>query len=133
MCKFERSLRGILLGITSISLFLHSSGLLFYTACYQKWDSWDYLQDKSFFKCCLIFVIFLLSAFILRPDDKYTIKLLDTVIIFEFSNDDRRIISKSFTIAKKTRNHIILDDGFSRIKIAYNKKVLEFLEEVQNK
>ena len=131
MCKFERSLRGILLCSTSILLIILGSVLIFYTHYHHKWDSWDYMQDKLYFKLCLIFVIFLLSAFILRPDDKYTIKLLNTDIIFEFSNDDRRIISKSFTIAKKTRNYIILDDGITRIKIAYNKEVLEFLEEIQ--
>ena len=77
-------------------------------------------------------ILFFLAALgiavvVLPPDFKYLIKSEDDYIIFEMDEDDHRRINKNFCMVSKGRHYLVLDDGFSRIKIAYNKDVLNFL------
>ena len=78
-----------------------------------------------------IFVVCLIAIFIIVPPDfKYFINIADDCIIFEMNENDHRRIGRDFKIVSKKMHYIILDDGFSRIRIAYNRKVLQFLEEI---
>lgn len=69
---------------------------------------------------------------ILPEDFNYSIRGLDSRIIFEMSKYDHRPLNYNFCIQEKNWYCMILDDGFSKIKIAYDKDVLKFLDEIQN-
>ena len=65
------------------------------------------------------------------PDDfEYVIKQNGDVILFEFGLDDVRVLKKNFHIFSQKKRYLILEDGNSRIKIAYNSAVLKFLKEL---
>ena len=66
------------------------------------------------------------------PDFEYFINVSKDWVFFEFSQEDHRMITKHFIISSKKRHYIVLDDGLSRICIAYNKEVLQFLKEINN-
>lgn len=76
-------------------------------------------------------VVTMIVIVVMKPDFDYSIKPYNEYIIFEMSETDHRIIHKSFSIANKTRKQILLDDGTSRIEIAYNQEVLQFLDEIK--
>jgi hypothetical protein len=74
-------------------------------------------------------VIFTL-LFTTPPMFDYYIKGFDTFVVFQFSENDRRTINKSYSITE-TRKYLFLDDGYTRLKIAYNKDSKEFIESLK--
>lgn len=128
MRKFSRSIQSILYVVSLILLlFAFIFNIVFFS---------NLLDFKSvpihIFWCTLISGLFIyIISFILKPDFEYHIKKVDDYIIFDFSDDDCRKINKNFIISKRTRKYILLDDGTAKMKIAYNDKVIKFLEEIQ--
>lgn len=86
--------------------------------------------DKSL--CNMSIVALEIAIIILfMPDDfEYVIKQNGDVILFEFGLDDVRVLKKNFHIFSQKKRYLILEDGNSRIKIAYNSAVLKFLKEL---
>ena len=67
----------------------------------------------------------------LMPDDfEYIIRKINDVILFEFDTDDVRCFDKNLRIIFQTKRYLILEDDYSRTKIAYNAAVLKFLKEL---
>lgn len=82
--------------------------------------------------CLLGLTILIITVMAILPEDfNYYIRTRDSRIIFEMSKYDHRPLNYNFCISKNWYC-IILDDGFSKIKIAYDKDVLKFLDEIQN-
>ena len=79
----------------------------------------------------LMLPVIIIIGYILPPNFEYYVSVKDNVIIFEFSDDDYRVISTSFNIVKKGIYYILLDDGWARMVIPYNKEVLAFLHKQQ--
>ena len=77
-------------------------------------------------------IITLIVILVLPPDFEYNIKVEKHYLIFEISEDNKWCIKRPFTIRQKNKAHIIIDDGFSRMSIAYNNELLEFLKEINN-
>lgn len=130
MRRFKRYLGLVFVVIVYVYLFQ------LVIACIVQKNLWSMTVTPSTVKFGIIegiiFVSWLISFSILPPDFNYLIKVDDTYIIFEMDEEDHRRINKNFTISIKTRRYMVLTDGVSRIKIAYNKEVLEFLEEIKN-
>ena len=84
------------------------------------------------FELVLFLVVLGMLLLIIPPDFEYSIRVLDDSIVIENSEEDYRRIDKTFNIISKKRHYLVLDDGFSRIRIAYNKEVLQFLNEIKN-
>lgn len=78
-----------------------------------------------------VFPAIIIIGYLLPPNFEYYVSVKDNVIIFEFSDDDYRVISTSFNIVKKGIYYILLDDGWARMVIPYNKEVLAFLHKQQ--
>lgn len=92
--------------------------------------------SRIYLNMCLAFALFLMVAFLIvdlliLPDFKYYIKSDEDYIVFELADDDYRRINRNFSITVQTRKYITLDDGITRIKIAYNQYVLQFLKEIR--
>jgi len=121
MCKFKRSVTGIVLStllliqfiILCIGAVLSSSLILLLL-------------------CPLFVVVSLTVSLIMPPDFEYTIRLSNDGVIFEFFDEDYRKISKNFSIIRRTGRYIVLYDGFSRMRIPYNEEVIQFLDEIKN-
>lgn len=77
------------------------------------------------------YIALAIVMFEMPPDFNYTIISFNDFIIFEMSKDDHRRINKPFTLSKDL-NYLVLKDGFSRIRIGYNKQVLAFLKEIRD-
>lgn len=81
----------------------------------------------------MIFIlpIIIIIGYILPPNFEYYVSIKDNVMIFEFADEDYRVISTSFNIVKRGMYYILLDDGWARMVIPYNKEVLVFLHKQQ--
>lgn len=135
MRKFKRSIHSI---VTSILLVIfifsliemvlvgYAEGNLFVG------DTLTPTEFKLALQCYFFLAMWGISLFIIPPDFNYFIRVFDDRVIFEISEEDHRRINRNFVIVSKKRHHIVLDDGFSRICIAYNKEVLQFLNEINN-
>lgn len=130
MRKFKRCLGNVFIVILFVDLFQ------LVIACIVRRNLWNITVTPSDVKFliieCIIPVLVLILFFISPPDFDYLINVGDTYIIFEMSEEDHRRINKNFTISIKTRQYLVLTDGVTRIKIAYNKEVLKFLNEINN-
>lgn len=92
---------------------------------------------ENFLQCFIKVLVFILPVIIivgcfLPPNFEYNVLVQDNIIIFEFAEDDYRVISTSFNIMKKGMYYILLDDGYARLMIPYNKEFLVFLRKNQN-
>lgn len=134
MRKFKRSTSTIItfiLGTIFWSFFMtmirveYAEGNLF-------GDSFTPTGVKLLIRCCLFLLVFVIAEVTLPPNFKYIINVTNDCIIFEISQEDHRRIDKNFTIVNKGKHYMVLDDGISRIRIAYNKEVLQFLKEINN-
>lgn len=131
--KFNRSIQSIILG-TFLPIII-----FFITVILSEIAKVNIYEDEvtltptgvNFLIMFFLFgVLFVLLKSIVPPDFKYFINIADDCIIFEMNENDHRRIGRDFKIVSKKMHYIILDDGFSRIRIAYNRKVLQFLEEI---
>lgn len=129
MRKFERSTQLILKCIICSLLILNLLGLAVYENLYGFTSTLPSLDGVSI---VVFFILFFIIKYALPPDFEYYIRVQNDIIIFEFDEEDHWPINKSFTFVNKERKHLVLSDGTSRIQIAYNKKVLDFLNEIQN-
>ena len=77
--------------------------------------------------CSAIFLV----EFALVPDFEYSIIVCDNKIIFEFSKYDCRSISQDFIVTSITERYMVLEDGYSRIRIGYDNEVKKFLREIK--
>lgn len=75
------------------------------------------------------------ASCLIPPDFKYTIRVIEDegkeFFIFENGNDDHRRLSTKFEITAKNYKYMTLDDGYARVRIAYDKSVVEFLNGVK--
>ena len=134
MRKFKRSthfiVTSILLGIVLFYLIE-----IFQVGCAEGNLSEDTLTPTNFKlvgQCLFFLAAWAIALFTVPPDFKYFIRVSNDWVIFEISEEDHRRIDRNFIIASQKRHYILLDDGFSRIHIAYNKEVLQFLNEINN-
>lgn len=83
------------------------------------------------FFLCLILSAIANSA--IEPDFSYTIRVDKEKIfmVFEFTEDDYRVLKTNFEITSKNRKYMTLEDGYARIQIAYDKSVVEFLNGIK--
>lgn len=135
MRKFKRSINIIIVMFFSL-LYLPCmmKYVDFFEIISQRAYEVDYAQDlilTTEYLICIIVLELLLVAVVIPPDFDYVINVTDSYIIFSFDKEDKRKIDKKFKISRKKRHYILLDDGVSKIRIVYNKEVLQFLEEVK--
>lgn len=123
MRQFKRSSNGIATLIFFVGLWILLPILILTISIYPL------VLSLILILYCIVGI--LLTCIFLLPDFDYYISFNDYLITFEMSEDDHRVITRSFSIASQTRKKIVLDDGISRIKISYNKEVLEFLNEIK--
>ena len=116
--QFKRSIQTILLSILIPLIILYLTALALI-------GTYTYLIIVLLILIISVFIV----AFVLPPDFDYYIRVCDDTIIFEFSRTDHRSISNKFVISNSTERYMVLDDGDSRIRIGYDKKVKEFLED----
>lgn len=128
MRKFKRSTNSIV-GIILLAICVFYLILLFQIKCAYGVTP---TVVNLLVSLCFFFVASIIVLSLVPPDFKYSINVTNDCIIFEMSKEDHRRLDKSFAIASKTRNYITLDDGFSRIRIAYNENVLKFLKQINN-
>lgn len=134
MRKFTRSTHSI---VTSILLGIIISYLIRmvqvgYAEGNLFGDTLTPTELKLVIKCFFFLVAWAIALFAVPPDFKYFINVSRDWVIFEISEEDHRRIDRNFIISSKKKHYIVLDDGFSRIRIAYNKEVLQFLNEINN-
>lgn len=129
MRKFKRSIQSNLNVIIGLPLIL---GILSFWVAYLFGDT----LPPAFITLSVVMLILgllvIIVDFALLPDFEYSIRVQNDIIIFEMDEEDHRRINKSFTIVSKDRKHLVISDGISRIRIAYNKEVLDFLNEIHN-
>ena len=75
-------------------------------------------------------LISMLFKALLPPNFEYSIQVTNMYIVFCFSEDDCRKLSRNFYIQKNSR-YLILKDEVAVIKIFYDKAVLDFLKNLQ--
>ena len=132
MRKFKRSTHSI---VTSILLLIVLFYLIrmFQVGCAEKNLFGDTLTPTEFklvVQCLFFLAAWAIALVTVPPDFKYFISVSNGWVIFEISEGDHRRIDRNFIITRPKRHYIVLDDGFSRIRIAYNKEVLQFLNEI---
>lgn len=93
-------------------------------------DTLTPIEFKLAIKCLLFLILYAIALFTVPPDFKYFIMVSNDWVTFEISEEDHRRISRNFIIVSQKRHYIVLDDGSSRIRIAYNKEVLQFLNKI---
>lgn len=77
-------------------------------------------------------VIALCCIEMFAPEDfSYIIYTCDDGIVLELSEEDRRILKRTFVEVHKTKKYVLLDDGIARMEIPYNNEVLEYLESLK--
>ena len=134
MRKFKRSthsiVTSILMGI--VLLYLIRIGLEGCTEGNLFGNTLTPTEFKLVVQCFFFSVALAIALFTVPPDFKYFIRVSNDWVIFEISEEDHRRIDRNFIIASQKRHYVVLDDGFSRIRIAYNKEVLQFLNEINN-
>ena len=90
-----------------------------------------YGRDGIVFYIYLLCEIYRQGYYIQVDDDfEYIIRKINDVILFEFDTDDVRCFDKNLRIIFQTKRYLILEDDYSRTKIAYNAAVLKFLKEL---
>lgn len=123
MKRFQRSIA------SNVVTLLGAVGVLFMVMFLFQIVSDNKTEAVECLVATLIFLILLFFALIVLPEDfEYNVKPTEDMLVFEFSEEDHRKIAKTFSINKDHR-YLILDDGEARISIAYNRKVMKFLEE----
>lgn len=134
MRKFKRSthtiVTSILLGIVFFYLIK-----MFQVGCAEGnlfGDTLTPTEFKQLVKCLFFLAAWAIAMFTVPPDFNYFIRVSNDWVIFEFSEENHRRIDKNFIISSQGIHYIVLDDGFSRMRIAYNKEVLQFLNEINN-
>lgn len=78
----------------------------------------------------LIGSMLLIISTLVPKDFEYSIRQRDGLVLFEFDVADVRALKEDFKIYFQNKKYLILEDGDSRIKIAYNDAVLKFLKEL---
>lgn len=134
MRKFKRSTHSIVTSIL-LGIVLFYFIRMFQVGCAEVNPFGDTLTPTEFklvVQCFFFIAVWAIALFAVPPDFKYFIRVSNDWVIFEISEEDHRRIDRNFIIASQKRHYIVLDDGFSRIRIAYNKKVLQFLNEINN-
>jgi len=124
MRKFKRSKQSIVSLILLVLFFFY----LLRTILCAEGNLSVYTIVQFFFFLMALFAILIVTP----PDFEYFIRFSGDWVVFEFSDEDHRKIDKNFAIVSQKRHYIVLDDGFARIAIAYNKEVLQFLNEINN-
>jgi len=134
MRKFKRSTHSIVAFIFLALLFFYAIRIFIvgYVEGTLLEDTLTPTDINILLRCCFCFVAGIIAIFTLPPDFNYLINVTNDCIIFEMAEEDHRRIDKNFTIISKGKHYIVMDDGFSRICIAYNKEVLQFLNEINN-
>src|SRR5699024_2066559 len=80
---------------------------------------------------CVILTAIMGIVSMLMPDDfEYIIRKINDFILFECDTYDVRCFDKNLRIIFQTKIYLILEDDYSRTKIAYNAAVLKFLKEL---
>ena len=69
----------------------------------------------------------------MRPDFDYNVEVKEGLEfwVLEIDPENRLAIRRNFTIEKRTRKRLIINDGYSRITVNYNNEFLEFLQEIK--
>ncbi len=132
MRKFKRSIRFI---VTAILLGIILFYLIIQIECAEGNLCGDTLTSTEFnlvVQCLFCLVVLVIVTLTMPPDFQYCIRVSNDWVIFEISEKDHRRIDRNFIITSQKRRYIVLDDGFSRICIVYNKEVLQFLNEINN-
>ena len=116
--KFKRSIFSIL--------------LIIYWILFCPWVLLILLLDSLPFYIfsCFFALVWLIFFVITPPDFKYSIKVYDDWIIFEFSEEERqRLDRNNLSISRPKRKYLVLDDGINKMKIPYSKDVFQFLKD----
>ena len=134
MRKFKRSTQSIVTTILLVIALSYTVAILIVgCAEVELFGFTTFLTELGLVLQLLFFLVATIIAdSAMPPDFEYFINVSKDWVFFEFSQEDHRMIAKNFIISNKTRHYIILDDGLSRICIAYNKEVLQFLKEINN-
>ena len=116
--KFKRSIFSIL--------------LIIYWILFCPWVLLILLLDSLHFYIfsCFFALAWLIFFVITPPDFKYSIKVYDDWIIFEFSEEERqRLDRNNLSISRPKRKYLVLDDGINKMKIPYSKDVFQFFKD----
>ncbi len=140
-CKFSRSMNSAvcksLLGVGFISailgIVLGIAGIAVCKGNIEQLLSMTAILLGLFgvYFLCLILTAIAKSA--IAPDFSYTIRVdkEKMFMVFEFTENDYRVLKTNFEITSKNRKYMTLEDGYARLQIAYDKSVEEFLNEIK--
>ena len=88
-----------------------------------------------FNKCVGVWVFYLVICMIIHatfPEDfEYYVEVRDNIMIFDFAENDHRVISTPFWMVSKTRKILVISDGYAIVPLQYNKSVLRFLKKYE--
>lgn len=92
-------------------------------------DCIPFIKETAVKMGILIVAMVLKTTFVPR-DYNYNVEVKEDIIIFCYSENDKRVMQKTFTCTK-TRTEIVLFDGNAIITVPYDKDVMKFLDEVK--
>lgn len=142
MCNFKRSINSFV----TIALLLAGVGFMVVALVVFFATSWLVIhQDRGsdvFYTIIVLFVVgFILwilaaiSEYVIPPDFDYAIRVVKPedgdFIVFEFYDQDCRKLSRNFEVTSKNWKYMVLEDGYARIRIAYDRSVEEFLKGIK--
>ncbi len=78
----------------------------------------------------IMIAIDVLKPIFIPRDYDYSVEVKEDIIIFCYSEGDKRVMQRIFTCTK-TRKYFVLYDGNAVITVPYSKDILKFLEEVK--
>ncbi len=141
--KFKRSINSSILAILIGICILLISVLLVLSEAHMIASVWASARSTNAFFCFLLIVALhavfgllllwlLLYAInkILAPYFSYTICVKSDYIIIKKSKHCHIRLDRPFHISKYSKHYLLLDDGTTRIRLAFTKDSLGFLEEI---
>jgi len=91
-----------------------------------------FVPDVNGVILCLLAI---LLSYVIPPDFDYAIRVAESedgdFIVFKFHEEDHRKLSRNFVVTSISWKYMVLDDGYTRIRIAYDRSVKEFLKGIK--